>query len=78
MALASEFAPNPTLREEKDEAMEQSTQETNNDVGSSFVDSDGEGDTLDTQQTAATELSQPARSSTPSVSSKRGDSSQVY
>lgn len=66
------------LREEKDEAMEQSTQETNNDVGSSFVDSDGEGDTLNTQQTAATELSQPARSSTPFVSSRRGDGPHRY
>ncbi|KAL9579818.1 MAG: hypothetical protein Q9212_004876 [Teloschistes hypoglaucus] len=65
LVLASEFAPKPMLPEEKEEAMEQSTQGTNNDVDSSAVDSDGEGDTLNTQQTAATELSQPTRSSTP-------------
>ncbi|KAL8688429.1 MAG: hypothetical protein Q9218_005658 [Villophora microphyllina] len=62
LAIASESDPGPISREEEEENMEQSTQETSNDVGSSFADSDEEGDTLNTQQTAATELSQPARS----------------
>ncbi|KAL8721139.1 MAG: hypothetical protein Q9225_002122 [Loekoesia sp. 1 TL-2023] len=38
--------------------MEENTQDTSNDTASTIVDSDVEGDTMDTQQTAATELSQ--------------------
>ncbi|KAI4245151.1 MAG: hypothetical protein LQ352_006635 [Teloschistes flavicans] len=65
LVLVSESALNQGVREEEDvDTREQSMQDTDNNVGSSVVDSDEEGDTLNTQQTAATELSQPARSST--------------
>ncbi|KAL8703390.1 MAG: hypothetical protein Q9201_003419 [Fulgogasparrea decipioides] len=47
--------------EREDDVVRESTQDTSNDVGSSFVDSDMEGDTMGTQQTAATELSQHTR-----------------
>lgn len=77
--LVSESALNQGVREEEDvDTREQSMQDTDNNVGSSVVDSDEEGDTLNTQQTAATELSQPARSSTRSVSSVRRNGSQIY
>ena len=53
---------NTATREGVDEGKEDSTQETCNDVESSFVDSDPD-DTMNTQQTAATELSQPTQPS---------------
>ncbi|KAL8828803.1 MAG: hypothetical protein Q9170_006441 [Blastenia crenularia] len=43
---------------EREGMMEESTQDTNNDTLSTVMDSDIEGDTMNTQQTAATELSQ--------------------
>ncbi|KAL8733046.1 MAG: hypothetical protein Q9181_003739 [Wetmoreana brouardii] len=62
--------PTPTTASDvkEDDVMGESTQDTNNNVGSSFVDSDMEGDTMGTQQTAATEWSQHTRR--PTLSSR--------
>ncbi len=48
--------------------MDANTQDTSNDTMSTFVDSELEGDTIDTQVTAATELSQITRPPSLSVS----------
>ncbi|KAL8872888.1 MAG: hypothetical protein Q9174_001560 [Haloplaca sp. 1 TL-2023] len=57
---------NTEISEAVNERNEDSTQETCNDVGSSFFDSDPD-DTMNTQQTAATELSQPSHPTQSSV-----------